>query len=539
LSQANDIPLLLRDDSVILPCPDNATWKDRFVDALEAVALGDWQTAADRFAAIAADMPTEALVWHNLATLRGWLADNTGCIEALHRYAAIRATEADGLDDAVEAEAKAMFLSEYPLGDRVDIYKLAWTVSDVEKAQEAILSSSRFRSIPFDPAQFHDGETPPPKGAYMLLDRPMPEGAEGLNLATVPRLLGQALLFGRQTDREARLDVMGVAGDELQIVKDMINETAGDAVQSQPTEEVVGHWSASQKLLRAGWQPPRGTTPEQLRAMMEQHRQEAIFDRWPDMKLGVLDGRTPRDASKDDGYRIRLLAAILVMDYWSGQLPGEVDFNALRSQLGLPIQEPIDSQKKPVVELPVVRLGRLNPETLSDQDLLMAYYRSTAFAIRPVLRKFAKAILDRPSLAESEERLHAYATLARNEEDLSRALDYVDQGRRAAEAKKESSATWDLMELSLRFAAQDGKESMRLIQHLHDKHIEEPGVGETLTRMLVEVGLLRPDGTPALGPDGPASAMAAEAPASESSGLWTPDSAESSGGGGGKLWTPE
>jgi hypothetical protein len=272
--------------------------------------------------------------------------------------------------------------------------------------------------------------------------------------------------------------------------------------------------------------------------MMEQHRQEAIFDRWPDMKLGVLDGRTPRDASKDDAYRIRLLAAILVMDYWSGQLPGEVDFNALRSQLGLPIQEPIDSQKKPVAELPVVRLGRLNPETLSDQDLLLAYYRSTAFAIRPVLRKFAKAILDRPSLADSEERLHAYATLARNEEDLSRALDYVDQGRRAAEAKKESSATWDLMELSLRFAAQDGKESMRLIQHLHDKHIEEPGVGETLTRMLVEVGLLRPDGTPALGPDGPASAMAAEAPASESSGLWTPDSTESSGGGG-KLWTPE
>ena len=77
----------------------------------------------------------------------------------------------------------------------------------------------------------------------------------------MPRLLGQALLFGRQTDREARLEVMGVAGDELQAVNNMIREAAGDAVEPQPKEEVVGHWSASQKLLQTAWQPPRGARP--------------------------------------------------------------------------------------------------------------------------------------------------------------------------------------------------------------------------------------------------------------------------------------
>ena len=38
---------------------------------------------------------------------------------------------------------------------------------------------------------------------------------------------------------------------------------------------------------------------------------------------------------------------------------------------------------------------------------------------------------------------------------------------------------------------------MRLIEHIQKQHIEEPGVGETLTQMLIDVGLLRPDGTPA------------------------------------------
>ena len=57
--------------------------------------------------------------------------------------------------------------------------------------------------------------------------------------------------------------------------------------------------------------------------------------------------------------------------------------------------------------------------------------------------------------------------------------------------------------------------------------------------MLIDVGLLRPDGTPAVCPGGPEPAMAAaEDPAAEPGGLWTPDSAQP-GSGGGKLWTPE
>lgn len=542
LSAATDIPLLLRDDPPPMIPPESVAWRDRFIEALQAVAMGDWQTGAERLAALAADVPDAPVVWRSLATLRAWIADNAGAIEALRKYAALRAEEADGLDDAVEAEAEALFLSDDPLGDRVDMLKVVWTVNNVDLAQEAFLSSPRFCTVPFDPAQFGDGETPPPKTAFMLLDRAMPESAEGFNLETAPRLLGQALLFGRQTDREARFEVLGVAGDELEAVRQMVRETAGDAIDPTPKEEVIGHWSGSQKLMRAAWQPPRGVSPALLRSMMQQYQRDAILERWPELKLGILDGRSPRDAAGDPNCRIRLLAAILVLDHWAERLPDAVDLNELRARLGLPVQGPIDLGQLAMQDLPTIRLGRLAVESLSDKDLVFAYYRAGAFALRSALRKFAEAIVDRPSLADSNERLSAYASLARNEEDVAKALDFIDRGRQAAEAKKQSSATWDLMELSLRFGMRDGKEAMRLIEHIQKNHIEEPGVGEALTQMLIDVGLIRPDGTLAVGPGGQGPAMAPEAaaPAADSGGLWTPDSESPGGGsGGGKLWTPD
>jgi len=537
LSQATDVPLLLRDDTPLAPCPKDAPWSDRFNEALQIAVMGDWQTAADRLTALAAEAPDSSEIWRNLAPLRGWLADNPGCIEALRRYAVIRAEKEDGLEDAVEAEATAMFLSPDPLGNRVEMLKLVWTVKDVERAQEGLLSSPRWRSIPFNPAQFSDGETPPPKAAFMLLDRAMPASAEGLSLQTVPSMLGQALLFGRQTDREARLEVMNVAADELPAVNEMVREAAGDAVEPEPKQDVLAHWSASQKLLRAVWQPPRGASPDQLRAMVAEHARDAILNRWPELKLGVLDGRSPSEAAGDETCRTRLLAAILVLEQWAEHLPVAIDANELRAKLGLPTLGPIDPNQQPIEELPMTRLSRVSLEGLSDDDLITAYYRATAFAVRLAVRKFATAIVERPSLADSNERLHAFTMLARTEEDVSKALDHVDQGRRATDKKKASHATWDLIELSLHFANRNGPEAMRLIEHLQKRHIEEPGVGEMLTRMLIDVGLLNPDGSPAIGPESPEEpAMAAEP--SEPGGLWTPDS-DQPGAGGGKLWTPE
>ena len=272
--------------------------------------------------------------------------------------------------------------------------------------------------------------------------------------------------------------------------------------------------------------------------MVDRHVHEIIFERWPDLKLGVLDGRTPREAAAEAASQSRVLAAILVLEQWTDALPGAMDFNELRGQLGLPTLGPIDPKDGLPKRFPLVRLARLIVEDLSDDELCAVYHRASAFNVRAAMRKFAQAIVDRPSMAGRGEYLDAFATLARTEDDLSQAIAQIDRGRKATEKAGESSAMWDLMELSYRFASHDGHEAGRLLKHIEQNHITEPGVSETLTRMLIDIGLLRPDGTPAAMPEGMASAPEATESFEEPSGLWTPESAQA-GSGGGKLWTPE
>ncbi|MBN1394588.1 MAG: hypothetical protein JW959_06165 [Pirellulales bacterium] len=535
-SQTDAVPLLLRDDPPIVPSPDDAPWKDRFEEAWGAYARGDWLTAAESFESLAAETPDSAVVCHAQATLRGLLADNPGCIEALRRFAALRAGEENGLEDAAEAEALAMFLSDDTLGDETETLSVVWTLTDAERAVEKFLSSPRWKVVPFDSARYVAEGVPPPKNVFAILDRPMPESADGFSLESMPRYLGHAFVFGRQTDREARLTMAGMTAEQLPAIAAMVAETAGNAVEPEPKRETLGRLSATRQMLYPPLYPPQGFPDEQLDAMVVEHVSRAVLKQWPEMALGVLEGRSPRQAAADPNSRARLLGAILVLESWLGPLPGEIDCNELRAQLGLPTLDPIDPDVLPLEKISAVRLARVTVERLSDEELIEAYHHAAEFAVRPALRKFSQAIIERPSFADSEEREMAFVTIARTERDVDRAVQHVERGRREALGAGKSCAMWDLMELSFNFARRNAAEASRLIDHIQRRHLKEPGVNEALSQLLIDVGLLRPDGTPAFDPDAMATAAAAAAPQSESADLWTPDSEQS--GGGGNLWVP-
>jgi tetratricopeptide (TPR) repeat protein len=535
LNGSADVPLLLKDDPRITPCPDDAPWKGRFADALASLGLGGWREAADKLTALARDVPDSPAIWRNLATLRGWLADDGGCSEALRRLAAT----AIPLEDAVEAEALAMLLTDTPLGDPVEVLAATWTIHDVESLQAALTLDSRAVEVSLDPSSLGDGDHPRPRAAYLVVDRATPQQVEDLTPEIAARLLGRALLYGRQTDREARLEVLGVTRDDLPRVQSLLRQIAGDAMDVDSVKEgVIGRTSASRQLLAHNWRLPASLTRTQIDELVVAHTRDALLNRWPHLKLGIFDGKSASEVAGDESCRVRLLAAVLVLQTWSEASLMEFDFNQLRSQLGLPPLEPIDTGQVEVEELPLVRLSRVVTESASDEALCEGYELAVAFAAAAAVRKFAHALVERPSLAGRPEQLRAYRTLATMERDSNKALEYVEQGRRATESAGLSSASWDLLEMTIRLARREGREVGRLVEHIQDRHIEEPGVAEALTQFLVGMGALRPDGTPAPLP------TEAEAPVSAGGGagaparkLWTPDS--QGPGGGQRIWTPD
>ena len=112
LLRSPDVPLLLKEDPRFPQPPENARWADRFARAISPMMYGDWRTTEGNLSALVAEVNHFPALWRSLAAVRGWLNDYSGSIEALRRYASFDIP----LEDAVEAEATAMLLSDSPLG---------------------------------------------------------------------------------------------------------------------------------------------------------------------------------------------------------------------------------------------------------------------------------------------------------------------------------------------------------------------------------------------------------------------------------------
>ncbi len=533
LNRSPRIPLLFKDDPVLTGCPDDVPWKAQLDEALSPVQRGSWQQSADRLAKLSEEVTDSPVVWRDLATLRGWLADDAGCSEALRKYAALDIP----LEDAVEATALAMLLGDDPLQDPLDVFALRWPVEDIETLQASLTMDKRTLQIPMNPAPADD-DNPPPKGAFVLLNRPMPEGAEGLELKDAAAFICQVMVFGKRTDREARLEAVGVTAWELDEAKAAIGGIGGRSLGGEPEQELLSTVSASEELLHSKLRPPADSTPQQLEAMMIAQRRDALLKRWPELKLGVLGGKSAREVAGEQPLQIPLLAAIMLLESWCEPMPGTFDFNELRTELGLPALGPVDPGQEPIDKVPLSRLRRVEVEKLSDDDLLYGFRRAVAYSANGALRKFAQAVVDCPALAGKEEQLRAYESLARTEQDPDRALGYVDRGRAAAASQGHSPAPWLLLELQFRFARGEANEVSRLVNRLQTRHMEEPGVAEALMRFMVQIGVVRPDGTPAA-PQQAAATGPGAPPSDEPGKIWTPDSDAGGGEGGGKIWTPD
>ena len=542
VNSSPSIPLLFKQDQPWAECPPDAAWKSRFVEAMAPVQKGRWAEAAEQLAALAAEFSKEPALWRNLSIVRDWLADSDGCVEALRKYAALDVP----LDDAVEAEALALLRSEQGFGDEYEVLKLDYEITDVDQLAAVFSTSDRAQQVPVDYRPVDENDLPP-KTMFVLVDRPTGESTDDLDPDTIPQVMGRAMLFGRQTDRAARVSISGVSSANLDDMKTFIADVASAEIVGQPEQDTLGRRSCTQDLLRRPWYLPRNVTQAQLRDLMERHTRHALLEEWPQMKLGCLDGKTPQEAAGDSTLKNRVAALVLVLETTIDATDGAFDFNTLRTKLGLPQAGPIDPgtveksmlavgmpvRGATVIEiLPLVRLARLETDKLSDELLLDGYRRAVAFHTERALRKFAAEILARPGFKGKDAEIEVLGRLCHLEADADKRLGYIERGRKSTAEAKKSCAMWDLLELPVRLERNETQEMGRLVQHLQAKHVNEPGVADALVDFLVQIGAIRPDGTPA--------AMPAEMPPAADAPQESPEALETrSQPEAGKLWTPD
>ncbi|MDP6717314.1 MAG: hypothetical protein QGF59_01610 [Pirellulaceae bacterium] len=538
LNASPEIPLLLKEDHAYAECPADVPWAGEFNAALKSARRGAWLAARESLESLTAKVTDHPALVKNIAIFRGWLGETEEAVAAWHKYASM-----DGVDqdDAIEAEALAQMLDAKTYGDEVDEITVTFAVPDIEKLMEWLLAHKQLSQMHVDLQQLAQEDQPPPKAVSSLLDRPMPETGVGLKREDIPCVVADMMVYGKQTDRDARVELVLLKTDGFDARSQLLADLAGELVGEVVKEEKTGSASVIAEALTWRWRLPNDT-PTDLRTefLSAQHR-DVMLQRWTTLPQQVLDGKSPIDAASDDAYRVRLLAIILLLELAADPTERDFDFDELRTKLGIPTRPMISGKNQDVLKLSMVQLTRINGEELEDEQLYIAFQRAALKNQTELIFSFGQEMLKRDRLPKGLEKNQLYEALINACSDSDVALELVAEADAIAAEKNESPARWLLAELSVRLPRMESDQCNRLVQTIQSRHMNEPGVADGLYRLLVNYGVISPDGTPAGGGPAPQQAAAPTAGAPEGGGLWTPDGPATPAGDESqksKLWVP-
>ncbi len=533
ISSAGNIPTLLKRDIIFEACQEDVPYRNAFYEASKECARGAWKSGLRLFEQLKQQVPGQPEVLQNVAAARSYLGD-AGAAEAWHDYAMVESLD---FHDAVIAEATAQLLDYEAARKTVGLVKLTLQVTDVSALQERMLSSELVLSSPMDPAEMRSDDTPPPKSVFQLLDRPLPKSDGEPTLDTVPRIVCQLFLFGKETDRAARLEMGVTKGAQCDQVRGMLAEMAGDLLLPDgEREEVLDAVPRDVAELFPTLRFPSDTAYDVRKRLANEAVQRQFSEKWPALPQSALDDKAPLEASGDPAYRVRLAALLLVLEQIVEVESWPVDVDQLRAQLGVAAVPPIDPKGPDLSALEPQDWARVEPERLTDDQLLNLYRQATIYSARRALRRLGQEVLRRGGLGEQLDLADVCGAMAQLAVDPDEALTYLRRAREHSGKAGKSPAQWYLAELPLRLMRGEGSEVRHILTVLQTRHIREPGVSESLFSILVRFGVVTPDGRLVAEPE----SVAAEAAADPGTKLWTPDSTQPASGEkkDSQLWVP-
>jgi len=532
LNLQGGLPLLLR-DSLILhdpPAQYASATRAAFEEGNRLARRGLWRRAEAEFAKLLNDANPEPAVVYNLALVRGWLGGDARFAEGLHEFARLNVP----LDDAVEAEALAQLVDPTLEDPKLASVRITYPLLDEDAAAERLASDKRIERYELDPETLDEDEATRPRSTHILLDRPIPRSGAELTVDQAPNVLAFLSVYGKRTDRDARLDVTTDRGEHLDQVKQLVADIFNDATGPELQSEVVAERSASEEALSWRWRLPDDTPPALRRSLLSERRRKAILEDWVAAPRAALGGLSPRDAASRRELRIPLLASVLIVEQAAVDPAERSLFQQLREQLGLPQAESIDPKNVDLDRLPLIRLARLELQKAPTDRLMQLFNRAAMSGAGVATLAVAEEIVSRDSLDPGIAPI--YRQLIRSEPDPDRALGWTGRAKEWAAKAQQAGGEWVLLELEVQIERGDPMGVQAALNEIRAKHLNEPGIGEATYRLLYTAGLLAPMEAAGAGPSAPLAA-----PAAPASRLWTPgQEAPAAAGSSGKpaIWTP-
>jgi hypothetical protein len=211
------------------------------------------------------------------------------------------------------------------------------------------------------------------------------------------------------------------------------------------------------------------------------------------------------------------------------------------------------------------RYNELDIQALDDNQLIFVYRNSVRHALRGLIDRTSRALVERPEVMARDEgalAVEVYSMLATTSarvDDISDALRWIERGRQSGPAhRREAQAPhWDSLEVRLRAVTEEPEQWVPALAAVLDRYRNVPAAGDVVLSMLMSLDLVQavrdpdqpdevfldtraleslisrygPRITTAGGELGVSASRphiwtpGSEAPAAAPSGLWTPDQA--------------
>ena len=310
LYRSPNTPLVLKQSFALSPPVEGVEWEKKYRNVHRALDRGQFRKALQFLNRIDEIEPDNPMIVRGIAIVQGFLGRTEDMTESLGRYSRL-----DGVPTpaAVEAEAIRQVFDDKNAPKSMSIIRTTYPLSETDGANEIALSNNRLvatEAIPVDP--FEEG--PPPKSAFAVLDREKIASAEELTIENAPLVIGEVLLYGKQTDRPARLEAVSVDDGRSKQIDELIKNEFDQFLDGDTEEKELGETNVLAELFEWNWHLPPGVTKKQHDDLVKARREEILLNQWTQVEFPMLGGKSPETAAKDPANELSLQAMLMLLE---------------------------------------------------------------------------------------------------------------------------------------------------------------------------------------------------------------------------------
>lgn len=513
-------------------------WAKKYHNARLAVSRGQFRKAYRYLKKIDTDYPGTATIKIGIAVLSLYLGCEPKEIAAAWKQVA----ELDDIpiQDAIEAEGLYRLISEHGIVEDQAFVTIECEVRDFHKLVEVCLSENRLLTVELedDPVDPEPESQPPPRHRFAILDKP-PVSAEEIQIDNAPLIRGNLNVYGKQTDREARIVVRTIAPDHLSFVTEFLKDRFGDLFLSEPESQEIEKVSPGLVSLYFNWHLPENITDKQYADIVKAGVKQFWADQWVHQPSALFDGMTPLAASQEAKSRKTLewvLAEIENDPLLYHDQEGEI-IAAIRAILNLPDLPKLTRDQVDLNALTCVQLSCLDYATFSDDDLIAVLEVLSQGQNPRVLRQICFELLKRPP-HEKFNHAEIYSLLATSAFLSEEGIEYFAKARAICHEQNLPIGSVLMDELEFRLLRGRPEKVDELYNSIRLHHLQEPYVRQRLENLLSRLQMLNSSESDQASP---ARSKSIATPTQTTSKLERlgQASAESTSGGSSKLWIPE